>query len=69
MSAVCTDPVARGRGLAAAMVRTLVDAIHARGERAFLQVREDNVAAIRLYDALGFAVIGQAEAVVLRAPR
>jgi GNAT superfamily N-acetyltransferase len=69
VSAVCTDPVARGRGLAAALVRTLVEAIHSRGERAFLQVREDNVAAIRLYDALGFAVIGQSEAVVLRAPR
>ncbi len=69
VSAVCTDPGHRGRGLAAALVRALVTDIHDRGERAFLQVKTDNDSAIRLYDALGFTVCGSAEAVMLRAPR
>ncbi|WP_348273594.1 GNAT family N-acetyltransferase [Rhodococcus sp. ZPP] len=38
ISAVCTAPEARGGGHAARPVRTLMDRISARGERAFLHV-------------------------------
>jgi predicted GNAT family acetyltransferase len=67
---VCTRPSHRGRGLAAALVRAFVATIHARGERAFLQAKADNHAAIRLYESLGFTVAGSGtvEAVILRAP-
>lgn len=54
ISAVCTDPGFRGRGLAARLVRTLVADITSRDHQAVLHVVEDNVAAIRLYEALGF---------------
>lgn len=68
ISAVCTAPEHRGRGLAAGLVRTLVAHVHDRGERAFLQVADTNDAAIRVYDRLGFRVCGTSEAVWLRAP-
>ncbi|WP_336026313.1 GNAT family N-acetyltransferase [Geodermatophilus sp. FMUSA9-8] len=54
ISAVCTAPEARGRGHAAALVRTLQHRITARGERPFLHVADDNDAALRLYARLGF---------------
>lgn len=56
ISAVCTAPQARGRGYAAALVLALVERIAVRGERAFLHVAGDNVAARRLYERLGFTV-------------
>ncbi|MGC4864812.1 GNAT family N-acetyltransferase [Micromonospora sp. DT53] len=56
ISAVCTDPAYRRRGLAGALVRTLTTRIHGRGDDAFLHVRENNHGAIRLYQALGFVV-------------
>ncbi|MEU4532102.1 GNAT family N-acetyltransferase [Micromonospora ureilytica] len=56
ISAVCTDPAYRRRGLAGALVRTLTARIHGRGDDAFLHVRESNHGAIRLYQALGFVV-------------
>jgi ribosomal protein S18 acetylase RimI-like enzyme len=54
ISAVCTDPAARGRGLATRLVRALVHGIRARGETAFLHSAADNTTAIRLYGELGF---------------
>src|SRR4029077_5363570 len=54
ISAVCTDPSQRRRGLARDLVLTLARRIRARGERPFLHVAADNVNAIRLYEALGF---------------
>jgi ribosomal protein S18 acetylase RimI-like enzyme len=54
MSAVCTHPRARGRRLAEYLMRHLMHAACARGERPFLHVLPDNDAAIALYRRLGF---------------
>ncbi|WP_426503458.1 GNAT family N-acetyltransferase [Dactylosporangium sp. McL0621] len=56
ISSVCTAPQARGRGLAAQVVRAAADRITARGERPFLHVVDTNLDAIRLYERLGFVV-------------
>ena len=56
ISAVCTHPDARGRGLAAALTRRVAVRIHDRGETPILHVRRDNHDAIRVYERLGFTV-------------
>jgi ribosomal protein S18 acetylase RimI-like enzyme len=53
ISAVCTDPDARGRGLATRLVRAVVQGIRARGEQPFLHAAADNPA-VGLYESLGF---------------
>ena len=68
ISAVCTDPTHQRRGLAAALVTELVERIHARGELPFLHVAEDNLGALRVYEALGFTQRARIEAIILRAP-
>ena len=67
ISAVCTDPAFRGRGLARRLVRTVAAGIEARGETPMLHARADNDAAIGLYSALGFAVRTEFGVVVVRA--
>jgi ribosomal protein S18 acetylase RimI-like enzyme len=54
VSAVCTHPDFRGRGLAAQLSSLVVDRILTRGEKPFLHAFADNQQAIRLYEALGF---------------
>jgi ribosomal protein S18 acetylase RimI-like enzyme len=54
ISAVCTDGTYRGTGLATRLVRAVAEGIRARGEEPFLHVAEDNLNALRLYEALGF---------------
>ena len=57
VSAICTAPECRGRGLAEAIVRTLVADIQARGEVAFLHVwagSPTEASAVGLYARLGF---------------
>lgn len=56
LSAICTHPQARGRRLAEHLMRHLMRAALARGERPFLHVLPDNDAAIALYRRLGFEV-------------
>jgi ribosomal protein S18 acetylase RimI-like enzyme len=54
ISAVCTDPAFRGRGLADALIRHLVIGITGRGETPCLHAVADNASAIRVYERLGF---------------
>jgi predicted GNAT family acetyltransferase len=54
ISAVCTAPAYQGRGLAASIVGSLVNDIHAHGRRPFLNVTTENVRARSLYEKLGF---------------
>lgn len=54
ISAVCTHPDARGRGLARNLMRVVGSRIAARGEIAFLHTYPENAGAIVLYQSLGF---------------
>jgi ribosomal protein S18 acetylase RimI-like enzyme len=54
ISAVCTDPAHRGRGLATRLVRAVAAGIRARGETPFLHTAATNTTAIRLYESIGF---------------
>ncbi|MFI7131681.1 GNAT family N-acetyltransferase [Nonomuraea sp. NPDC050153] len=54
ISAVCTDPAHRGRGLATRLVLAVAAGIRDRGETPFLHASAANVGAIRLYQRLGF---------------
>lgn len=56
ISAVCTDPSVRGRGLGGALVGAVVQAVRDRGDEAFLHVAGRNTGAVRLYERLGFTV-------------
>jgi len=76
ISAVCTDPDHRGKGLATRLVRAVAAGIRERGERPFLHARADNADAIRLYEAIGFtlrrrtafSLLRATEAAVLKKP-
>lgn len=54
ISAVCTHPDARGRGLAAQLMRVVAAKIVGRGEQLFLHVYPHNKSAIAVYEKLGF---------------
>lgn len=54
VSAVCTHPDHRGRGLAKGLMRVVASRIVARGEVPWLHTYPDNHGAIALYEALGF---------------
>lgn len=54
LSAICTHPDARGRGLGARLTAVLMQRAFDRGERPFLHVRPENAAACSLYQWLGF---------------
>ena len=54
ISTVATLPDHERRGYATAIMRGLIDRIHARGERPFLTVRTDNPRAVEIYRRLGF---------------
>jgi ribosomal protein S18 acetylase RimI-like enzyme len=56
ISAVCTDPSYRGRGLATRLVRAVAAGIKERGERPFLHAVATNANAIRLYESIGFTL-------------
>jgi ribosomal protein S18 acetylase RimI-like enzyme len=68
ISAVCTHPDHRGRGLGAGLTMAIADHIAARGETPMLHAASFNVNAIRIYERLGFKVRRNVAAVVLRAP-
>jgi ribosomal protein S18 acetylase RimI-like enzyme len=54
ISAVCTDPAHRGRGLGTRLVRAVAAGIRERGETPFLHAAANNATAIRLYESIGF---------------
>ena len=54
VSGVCTHPDFRGRGLARRLSASVLAAIEARGDQAFLHAWKTNHAAITLYESLGF---------------
>lgn len=56
ISAVCTDPAFRGQGLATRLVLAVAAGIRARDEIPFMHAAAGNVAAIRLYESLGFRI-------------
>jgi predicted GNAT family acetyltransferase len=66
ISAVCTHPDARGRGLAAKLMRVMAAKIAARDEELFLHVYPHNIGAISVYEKLGFRHRADVQLTVLR---
>ena len=53
-------PAAQGRGVATALLHELIERLQVLGViRLMLEVRESNVAAIRLYESFGFVLDGR----------
>ncbi|MCD7441086.1 GNAT family N-acetyltransferase [Streptomyces lincolnensis] len=69
ISAVCTDPGARGQGLATRLVRAVAHGIRERGETPFLHTAATNTGAIRLYESLGFRLRRETAFLAARVPR
>lgn len=65
ISAVCTAPHARGRGLATLLIRAVGAGIRARGEHPFLHTTADNPAR-GLYESLGFVLRSEVPLDVVR---
>ncbi|MEW9553337.1 GNAT family N-acetyltransferase [Nonomuraea sp. NPDC050783] len=68
ISAVCTDPAHRGRGLATRLVLAVAAGIRDRGETPFLHASATNTYAIRLYERLGFRLRRTTEFRTVRVP-
>ncbi len=66
VSAVCTHPDFRGRGLARRLSAAVMTDIVARGERPFLHAWKGNDAAISLYEKLGFTIRAQVNILVMK---
>jgi predicted GNAT family acetyltransferase len=65
VSGVCTHPDFRGRGLAGALMRIVMQAMLDRGETPFLHAYAAHDRTIALYETLGFKVRAQLPMVVL----
>lgn len=60
---LCVAPTARRAGTGRALVRAMLQRVAALGARAvYLEVRDSNRAARRLYEAEGFAAVGRRRA-------
>lgn len=68
VSAVCTAPSHRGRGLARRLITAVAAGVQARGESVFLHVMSTNAGAIGLYESMGFTR-SRATSVVAVEPR
>jgi predicted GNAT family acetyltransferase len=68
ISAVCTHPDARDRGLAASLTRRVATAVLERDEIPFLHVAEGNESAGRVYERLGFRVRRTVEFALVQSP-
>lgn len=56
VSAVCTAPEQRGRGLGGLLTRLVAAEVRALGDRPFLHAMAVNATAVRLYGSLGFTL-------------
>lgn len=65
VSGVCTHPDFRGRGLAGALMRIVMQAMLDRGEMPFLHAYAAHESTIALYETLGFVVRAQLPMAVL----
>ena len=68
ISAVCTDPAHRGRGLATRLVRAVAAGIRERGDIPFLHAAADNTNAVRLYESIGFTLRRRSPILLVRSP-
>jgi ribosomal protein S18 acetylase RimI-like enzyme len=68
ISAVCTDPAHRGKGLATRLVRAVAAGIRERGETPFLHAAATNTRAIRMYESIGFTPRCRTTILRLRTP-
>lgn len=68
VSAVCTHPEFRGRGLAGRLMRIIMAGIAEAGEMPFLHSYADNATAIALYETLGFRIRREVTATFLERP-
>ncbi len=66
ISAVCTHPDHRGRGLATRLIRAVAAGIEARGDRPFLHTGTANLGAIRVYEHLGFTLSNRTKVTILQ---
>ena len=66
ISAVCTHPDARRRGLGGLLTMAMADVMKERGDLPMLHVAKDNALAIPLYEQLGFRIRRQVEAIATR---
>ncbi|MFJ3882680.1 GNAT family N-acetyltransferase [Streptomyces sp. NPDC090077] len=69
ISAVCTHPDFRGRGLAARLVRSVAAVVRDRGELPFLHAAAGNTGAIRLYESMGFTLRREPVFIGVRSPK
>lgn len=68
ISAVCTDPAFRGRGLAERLVRAVAATVRERGDVPFLHASAANTGALALYARMGFTLRRTVEFAAFRAP-
>ncbi len=68
VSAVCTHPDFRGRGLARRLSAAVAAGIEARGERPFLHAWKTNLPALALYRSLGFELRAEVHIALLQRP-
>ncbi|MFI6493404.1 GNAT family N-acetyltransferase [Streptomyces sp. NPDC050564] len=68
ISAVCTRPDHRGRGLATRLVRAVAAGIRERGDTPFLHASASNTGAIRLYESIGFTLRRRSNFLRVRTP-
>lgn len=66
ISAVCTHPDHRGRGLATRLIRAVAAGIEQRGDRPFLHTGTANLPAIRVYEHLGFTLSNRTKVTILQ---
>lgn len=68
ISAVCTHPEHRGRGLGTRLVRAVAAGIRARGDIPFLHAAAGNTQALRLYESIGFTLRRRSPILLVRSP-